>query len=155
MEERLNELTSLQRLMSREAWSSYQTQSATDISWISLRPGKSESAYTRYDPSIWKWRTWCVEEPALQPDKSPYATTLAVRGEPIGVLGVEQAAAQMLSSQDEEFLQAISDQVAQALERARLMEQTQRSAVELTGSRRGGYRNSDDFGTPILAPASR
>jgi signal transduction histidine kinase len=37
----------------------------------------------------------------------------------------------MLTPQDEEFLHAISEQVAQALERARLMEQTQRSAVEL------------------------
>ncbi len=31
MEERLNELTRLQRLMSREAWSTYQTQTATDV----------------------------------------------------------------------------------------------------------------------------
>ncbi len=61
----------------------------------------------------------------------PYATTLAISGEPIGVLGVENTAAQLLTPQDEEFLQAVSDQVAQALERARLMEQTQRSAIEL------------------------
>ena len=130
MEARLDELTSLQRLMSREAWSSYQTQSATDLvgyffDRVNLNPLTQDMipVFGNGGPG--------GEEPALAPEKSPFATTLAVRGEPIGVLGVEQANAQVLTSQDEEFLQAISNQVAQALERARLMEQTQRSAVEL------------------------
>jgi PAS domain S-box-containing protein len=130
MEERLNELTALQRLMSREAWSAYQPHAATDVvgylfDRVNLKPVTQEMIPVFGNGSS------TGEGTALTSYKSSHTTTLAVRGEPIGMLGIEPETHQMLSPQDEEFLQAISDQVAQALERARLMEQTQRSAVEL------------------------
>jgi len=56
---------------------------------------------------------------------------LSLQGQPIGVLGLEIEDGNPFYEEESEFLQAISEQVAQALERARLMEQTQRSAVEL------------------------
>jgi len=72
-----------------------------------------------------------AESVAGQPVDQPVITSLSVRGEHIGTLGVQVAPGQILAPEDEAFLEAISEQVAQALERARLMEQTQRSAVEL------------------------
>ena len=130
MEERLNELTRLQRLMSREAWSTYQTQTSTDVVGYLFDRVNTNPLSQDMIP-VFGGNGNNQQETALAMRQMPYTTTLAVSGEPIGILGVEHGAAQLLTPQDEEFLQAVSDQVAQALERARLMEQTQRSAVEL------------------------
>ncbi len=130
MQERLHELTALQRLMSREAWSTYQTTTASGtvgylFDQVNLNPMTSEMLPVLGNGG------GAGDETGLAPHRSAFSTTLSVQGEPIGALGIAQEATQTLSPQDEEFLRAISDQVSQALERARLMEQTQRSAVEL------------------------
>ena len=56
MEERLNELTGLQRLMSREAWSSYQTQSATDVVGYLFDRVNTNPLSQDMIPVLWKWR---------------------------------------------------------------------------------------------------
>jgi signal transduction histidine kinase len=112
MSDRLQELTTLQRLMSHDAWSSYQTQA------------NAEKGYSFDQINIHPE----IQLPSVEGNIESH---LSVRGERIGILGVKQDGEQMISTEDEAFLNAISEQVAQALERARLLEQTKKSAIEL------------------------
>ncbi len=130
MRERVRELTNLQRLMSREAWTTYQSQTGAErlgylfnrVNTVPLDVGSS--LHPGDGGQLLDKTTGLAGLPGL-------ATPLQVRGEPIGILGVHPDADRVLSPDEESFLQAISEQVAQAMERARLMEQTQKSAVEL------------------------
>ena len=134
MQDRLHELTALQRLMSRQAWLTYQSQmEAERIGYlfdnVSLQAITAEKL-----PGLEPNRMSSDTSTITAVDTMPvpvYTTPLTVSGEPIGALGIQISGSQALSPEDEIFLQAISDQVAQALERARLMEQTQRAAIEL------------------------
>lgn len=54
-----------------------------------------------------------------------------MRGEVIGTLGIQQGDLREISQEDLEMLEAVSDQVAQALENARLFKQTKRRSEEL------------------------
>ena len=133
MRERVSELTKLQRMMSREAWASYQTQAGSE-SWgylfdrVQVKPLSPELVSGPEEGRNGGGSEVGVLADAL---KDVFSTTLAVRGEPIGVLGVRQESGYVLSQNDEAFLLAVSEQVAQAMERARLIEQTQKAAVEL------------------------
>ncbi|MFM8322370.1 MAG: GAF domain-containing protein [Chloroflexota bacterium] len=122
MLERVRELTGLQRMMSRDAWASYQAQGVGGAQGylydrVNLLPLAGDE----------------LPEPAGPPTNGgrTAAAALSVRGEAIGLLGVQPGPGRVLAPDEEAFLEAVSEQVAQALERARLMEQTQKSAVEL------------------------
>ncbi|MGH2538340.1 MAG: ATP-binding protein, partial [Candidatus Promineifilaceae bacterium] len=70
--------------------------------------------------------------PAAAPATSPLVeAAMSVRGEVIGALGIQDDPDQPLSAEDRELLESISVQVAEALESARLLEQTQRHANEM------------------------
>jgi PAS domain S-box-containing protein len=131
MRSRLQELTSLQRLMSREAWSAYMAQKAAEargylFDQVGLAPVTAAHLEDRPIRDI----AGDIELPqTISP--AEFRSPLEVRGEPIGALGVRLEAGRALTEDEEIFLHAVSEQVAQALERARLMEQTQKSAVEL------------------------
>lgn len=132
MRERVRELTALQRMMSREAWVAYQAQAAVEsrgyfFDRVNVKPLTAE-AVPGGDGDGRRARAVAEATAALQ---DAFTAQLAVRGEPIGVLGVRQESGHSLTPEDQAFLQAISEQVAQAMERARLIEQTQRAAIEL------------------------
>lgn len=129
MEARLRELVALQRYMSREAWASYQTQAAGDIVGYLLDDGRIRPVTKDAVPML--ERIAAGDGAFVTPETMAYSVTLSVRGEPIGFFGIKQDDGRSLSEEDIQFLEAVSEQVAQALERARLMEQTQKSAVEL------------------------
>jgi PAS domain S-box-containing protein len=130
MENRLREMTALQRLMSREAWAAYQSQIEEEtrgyvFDQVSVHPIGVDLAYSSADNgSGFNSSNIMSLERAL-------TTTLSVSGEPIGLLGVRNEDDSQLSPYDEEFLRAISEQVSQAMERARLIEQTHKSTMEL------------------------
>ncbi|MDT8305539.1 MAG: GAF domain-containing protein [Anaerolineae bacterium] len=119
MEEQLQELGNLQRLASREAWLRYQGDRA------------SGSAGYRFDRSALE--TLPVEEDTAgdQPSTVGVRLPLFVRGERIGSLGVVAGDDNPLNAQEQRLLEIFSGQVAEALESARLLEQTQKRAVEL------------------------
>ncbi len=119
LRERVAELTSLERQMSRKAWASYETQLG----------GVQGYMYNRVQvaPIMEDYAELFGQSAQVASVDAP----LLVRGETIGVLGVRPDGSRGMTSEEEAFLQAVSEQVAQALERARLMEQTQKSAVEL------------------------
>jgi signal transduction histidine kinase len=127
MENRLHELTELQRVMSREAWSTYLYQRENEITGyvfdnLSTRTISSEDLLS-YQTN--QQSSGLVEIPHHK--KVP----LAIGGETVGFLGVKEDVIRILTEEDREFLEAIAEQVSQALERTRLIEQTQKSAVEL------------------------
>ncbi len=123
LETRLQELNALQRLMSREGWKAYQLA--------------QETGYQGY----------LFDELSVQPVETienghPAQTTasgnghslsrpVSIRGEVVGTLGVFDKPEHPLDPEDREFLDSVAEQVAEALERARLLEQTQKRAVEL------------------------
>jgi PAS domain S-box-containing protein len=123
MSEKVRELTALQRMMSREAWVAYQNQARSGSQGYFYNQARIEPIGSRELVN-----DVCGKgSQGNQERKIP----LAIRGETIGVLGIRDDHQGSLSPEDEAFLQAISDQVALAMERARLIEQTQKAAVEL------------------------
>ena len=129
MEGRLEELNNLQRLMSREGWEQYGARSGTTqkgylFDQDTIQPlGFGES--TNGQPAA----------PALNlstTQASPLVVNaITVRGESIGTLGIEDSVDHPLTDDERELLHEISQQVGEALETARLLEQTHKRALEL------------------------
>lgn len=124
MEGRLRELSTLQRQLSREGWQTYQAEKVTiegyQYDHAGVNPIKSVE-----DTAV----------PAAENGQSDHPapkefTPLTVRGEKIGLLAVEDDPKRPLTAEETEFLQAISKEVADALEAARLFEQTQDALAE-------------------------
>ena len=119
LEGQLRELNHLQRLMSREGWESFQQQR------------RSENLGYYFDRrTVFPMQNGTA--PALPEGAEKMVTQpIAIRGEVVGQLGLQDMAEAPLNEEDRELLTAISQQVAEAMENARLLEQTQKRAVEL------------------------
>lgn len=122
----LNEVNALQRALTREGWQAYMT--ATN------RPNQGFQIAENEIQPILNAKT----APANGSDENNnIAYPLSVRGTAIGQIGVNTKN-KTLSQDDLELLESISDQVSEALERARLFEETEvaRSQTEalFTGS---------------------
>jgi len=130
MEEQLQELSNLQRLMSREAWRSYQSGNPegtkgyfyAGASVKALGRGPSRDGAPSRENGDGERPTG--GDPAIE-------LPLDVRGETVGAFGVQDDPDNPLSQDEVELLESISRQVAEALENARLLAQTQKRAVEL------------------------
>ncbi|MBN2501811.1 MAG: PAS domain S-box protein [Anaerolineales bacterium] len=126
MEERLRELNALQRMTTREGWQSFQE----DESLYGYRYDQSRGEPVPFDQHTGDQTTSSLKlasDPGLSILKP-----LAVRGQLIGSLGIELESDNPLTEEEVELLDSISLQVAEALDRARLFESSQRSASELT-----------------------
>ncbi|MCL4265548.1 MAG: PAS domain S-box protein [Anaerolineae bacterium] len=131
MESRLRELHVLQRQMTREGWREYQ----------SVRP--DTSGY-QYDHAGVQLLTGDTAAPVngraangrqAKSDGVGTAVTAAnlplqIRNETIGFLGIQASPDNPLTPDEQEFLDAVSKEVAEALEAARLFEQTQDALSE-------------------------
>ncbi len=113
MQDQLEELNFLQHLTSAESWKSF-----SEISEFSSNPFPDDS---EHDSTLL---------PKVDREKS-LQKQLEVRGEVIGALNVESSDENPLSEEEQKLLDSISAEVAEALERARLFETSQRSAAEL------------------------
>jgi PAS domain S-box-containing protein len=126
MEEQLRELSNLQRIMSQEGWQAF------------LQNRQQEGQGYIFDQaellpvSMANNGYHALAETA---NGHAVATPLSVRGEIIGRLGIEADPDQPMAPEDEALLQSISVQVAEALESARLFEQTQIRAAEVEEAR--------------------
>ena len=128
LQSQLKEMENLQRVLSGQAWSAYLGGQHRDL-WgyeynrVNVRPLQTEMLIPKGN-----------QESAVSTrnrTKADYITTLEVHGEEIGSLGIPSGSSDSLSEEEQNFLKSVADQVAQALERARLIEQTQKSALEL------------------------
>jgi signal transduction histidine kinase len=115
----ISEMETLQKMLSREAWSSY---------------------LTREDRARWGYEFTRVDvQPLMESDSGNghsaiergFSAPLEVRGEVIGGLGIHPDDYLPLTEEEKNFLESVAEQVSQALERARLIEQTQKKALEL------------------------
>jgi len=129
-QEALQELERLYRIMSRESWQALQREvGPTGYQFDQTDVVPAEDFWT---PAI----KLAVERRALVPpatDQPIAVAPLAVHGEVIGALGVQDDPQHPLSPDDLALVEAVSEQVALALESARLFEQTQ-TALARTGA---------------------
>ena len=133
MESRILELNHLQRIMSREGWQAFRSQ--RDMGTLGYRYDRSaiqEVSSLNSTPSSDElmgmiWDTQPLSESPRQIISAP----MKVRGEIIGALGIRDDPEQPLSAEEQDLLDSITNQVAEALESARLLEQTRKHAVQM------------------------
>lgn len=123
MAERKAELENLQRLMRRESWLRTPESMSSSIRGYRFDRGRMDAIEAEEGAEILP----------LAPDgeKATRTTPLEVRGQSFGILGVEDDPENPLTPDDLALLEAVSTQVSEAMENARLLEQTQKRAVEL------------------------
>ncbi|MAT95694.1 MAG: hypothetical protein CL608_00890 [Anaerolineaceae bacterium] len=125
MESRLRELSLLQRQMSREGWKKYKEQQdkvgySFDLTGLRVLTTQSESQSTNNQNG-----TASKSEP-----QSHLSRSLTVRGESIGSFGIEEDPERPLTDEEREIIDAVAQELAEALESARLFEQTQIALAE-------------------------
>lgn len=125
MEDHLRELESLQQLTTRAGWQ--RQQQTTPVGGYAFHRG----AIQPVDPAKMAETTDAADLPAV-------VNPLSVYGHAIGRLGVYEDPDNPLSDEEKSLLDAVSAQVAEALERARLLEQTKAQA--LSAARREQYQ---------------
>jgi len=132
LEERLQELNHLQRIMSHEGWQSYRSQRDAGLKGYRFDRASVEEVEgaTRKTVTGFLQAAWDSKPPAAT-DEEVFSTPMKVRGEIIGALGIRDDPDQPLTTEDRELLDSITVQVAEALETARLLEQTQIHALEM------------------------
>lgn len=129
MDARVNELTTLQRYMSREGWESYRATKDEGLSGYQFDHQGVATLVDELELAPTTNGDDAVEETAVLVQKRE--TPLAVLGgEIIGKISVEEDQENPLSDEDLDFIQSVSAQVAEALEAARLFEQTQDALSE-------------------------
>jgi PAS domain S-box-containing protein len=131
MEERMAELDNLQRLMRREAWLRARDTYSRGVSGYRFDRGLLQAVEVGDGADAGEHGELEHDETTKAGAKKSLASLLQVRGQTIGVIGVEDDPDNPLSPADEQLLEAISQQVSEAMENARLLEQTQKRAVEL------------------------
>lgn len=131
MEERLRELDAMYRAISRQGWESFR-QTAQIASAYTFDGTTLKTAETIWEPEIERAvKKGTLVSPTFEGRRqAPAVTPLSVHGEIVGALGVYDDPRQPLSPEELALVQAVSEQVAQALESARLFEQTQTALSE-------------------------
>lgn len=125
MEERLTELSSLQRLMTREGWREFSVTQLEAGSGYLFDQMATRRIEMKRPASAGNGQSQIDGETSSEPDS--VIRPLAISGESIGSLGVYDDPEHPLTPEDQAFLDEVAAQVAEALERARLLEQSQRS----------------------------
>ncbi len=122
---RLEEIESLYRSMSHKGWEQFREESNIPSGYL-YKHGEIQDAGNIWSEEI---ATAISHEKLVAPPnlETPIIAPLEVRGEIIGTLGIEQDPNRPLLPEDIEMIQSISDQVSQALESARLFEQTRQA----------------------------
>jgi len=108
MEEQLNELNSLYRAMSREGWQDYRQRETLPEGFVFDQLGVKQIDPTSLTAELF------ADVPMIVPG-----------GEEIGSLAVQMTDDHPLYPDEQEFVEQVAEQVALALESARLFEQTQ------------------------------
>ncbi|MFZ1397288.1 MAG: GAF domain-containing protein, partial [Candidatus Promineifilaceae bacterium] len=125
MESRLRELSLLQRQMSREGWNKYRQKDRHsgylfDLSGLQTLGNLSEKVRQNGNGAV-----TAPTKPQAQINK-----TLQIRGEAIGHFGIEDDPERPLTNEEREIIDAVAQELAEALEAARLFEQTQMALAE-------------------------
>ncbi len=134
----LEELDTANRRLTGEAWSEYFGQLPERVLQVDFaRPGQApveqkwlpevDLAVASTTPVMWTQRQ---DQTVTSPFQAAMAAPIVLRGEVIGALQVgEVDRPRVWSAEDLSFIQAVADQVALAVENARLIEQAQERAA--------------------------
>jgi PAS domain S-box-containing protein len=142
MAHRLQELHRLQRFFSQEGWQAYRArQESNHRGYLFNRAGGYpipieslplvRAPVSEHDNGQQGSASGTTKNDRDGEAEAGLTMPLTVRGAVLGTLGVQLDPDRPLASEDEALLEAISVQVAEALESARLLEQTQKRAGEL------------------------
>ncbi|KAA3643459.1 MAG: GAF domain-containing protein [Chloroflexi bacterium] len=141
MEERLRELNRLQQMTAQEGWREFQQgRRGRDTGYL-YDPAQDSPTNLANEASD---GNGYVEVGTGSP-KDSIIKKLQVRGEVIGGLGVREEQDKPLDEEEQALLDSVTLQVAEALERARLFEQSQRSAAELAVLNEMGNSFTEDL----------
>lgn len=136
MEAQLRELDSLQRYMSRDGWQDFYGGAKRALGYqfghAGVQPLPSTAELAERDSPAHGESAANGDTGGLLITNGPgtIVNPLVVRGQDFGALGIVDDPLQPLSDEEKDLLASISDQVAEALEAARLFEQTQSSLAE-------------------------
>ncbi len=132
MEIQLHELNTLHRYMSREGWEKFQAKKLGLLGYqfghMGTQPILSENGKVNDSPP--KPANGKVDLIPLANEPGSIVNPLKVRGEIVGKLGIVDDVENPLTEEEQQLLNAITEQVAEALEVARLFEQTEESLAE-------------------------
>ncbi len=126
MDARVSELTTLQRYMSREGWESYRATKEKGLSGYQFDHQGVAALVDQLDLAPFT-NGGDVTAVSVKKRETPLSV---MGGEIIGKISVEEDEENPLSDEDIDFIQSVSIQVAEALEAARLFEQTQDALSE-------------------------
>lgn len=127
MEETLHETERLYAAVSHESWQAYRQTGNQGAGYL-FDQSLIQPADNVWEPEIAQALAQHVLVASRSEQRAVAVTPMSVRGEAIGVLGVYDDPAYPLSAEDLQLIEAVSEQVALALESARLFDQTQRDA---------------------------
>lgn len=129
LEERLEQVNALQRAMTREGWRAFLTASERPVQGFmfaneTMQPimaGPLNEQIATNAP----FQLEDITEPSFNQEHTAVSIPLNLHGESIGVIGARSATGEPLNQEQEMLLTALSEQVTDALERARLFEETE------------------------------
>ncbi|MBE2201983.1 MAG: GAF domain-containing protein [Anaerolinea sp.] len=129
LEEQLERANALQRAMTREGWRAFLTASERPVQGFmfaneTMQPimaGPLNEQIATNAP----FQLEDITEPSFNQEHTAVSIPLNLHGESIGVIGARSATGDPLSQEQEMLLTALSEQVTDALERARLFEETE------------------------------
>ncbi|MFQ5616654.1 MAG: GAF domain-containing protein, partial [Anaerolineales bacterium] len=129
----LNELTRLQRIMTREGWQVFMTSAERPFDgYLAGRDAVHPIVQAQPNDGNGAAGDGAVTTIAsLTAGDTSITAPMTVRGVTIGGLGLRDPSGQPVSAENREFLEALSRQVADALEQARLVEETQKASFLL------------------------
>lgn len=127
-QEALHELTRMQQMLIRDGWDSFLTTRETEVQGF-MYDQREVQPIMRHDGLDTAVMPNTMPE-VMTPDTA-VRTSLTVRGATIGVLGVRDPSGQPVPADKQQLLASISQQVAEALERARLFEESELSRQQL------------------------
>jgi PAS domain S-box-containing protein len=127
LEERLEQVNALQRAMTRQGWEAFLTATERPLQGFMLTGNELQPIHTSLNEAIPQATINLAEltEPSMHPSQTMMAMPLQIHGESIGVMGARSATGETLSEEQYALMAALTGQVAEALERARLFEETE------------------------------
>ncbi len=153
-QERLAEVMVLQRRLMRETWGNYMaTRRQRDF--VFNQPGiqkadvpeQVEQVLAEKTPLFWK-------KPGDGEAETTFLAPIDRGGEPIGVLGLQELGLERdLTTEEQEVIQAVNEQISMAIENAYLFETIQQRAIEVERVAEQ-LRETDKFRAEFLATMS-
>ena len=127
LEERLEQVNALQRAMTRQGWESFLEATERPLHGFHYLEEKLQPIQTNISevaPGIGIDLAE-ITETAVHPSQTMMAIPLQLHGESIGIIGARSTSGTPLNTEQQTLLAALTAQVAEALERARLFEETE------------------------------